>query len=148
MARRSRKWQPIGKWLRNARKSAGLSVSTLSSRTGVSISSLTRFESDRAIPSFGDVCAIAQELGWPLLYFATGLERTGDDTRALAAQLHLSPCKRLVILLIIPESCWLLQLETAEARMLYIQQITAALLPFRQHLQMIPLLHFQIMETK
>ena len=63
-------------------------MSTLSSRTGVSISSLTRFESDRAIPSFGDVCAIAQELGWPLLYFATGLERTGDDTRALAAQLH------------------------------------------------------------
>lgn len=63
-------------------------MSALSSRTGVSISSLTRFESDRAVPSFDDVCTIAKELGWPLLYFATGLERTGDDTRALAAQLR------------------------------------------------------------
>ncbi len=63
-------------------------MSTLSSRTGISVSSLARFESDRAVPSFDDVCVIAKELGWPLLYFATGLERTGEDTRALAAQLR------------------------------------------------------------
>jgi hypothetical protein len=49
---------------------------------------LVRFESDRAIPSFGDVCVIARELGWPLLYFAAGVERTGDDTRAVVAQLR------------------------------------------------------------
>ena len=50
--------------------------------------SLSRFESGRAQPSFGDVCVIAQDLGWPLLYFATGRERRADDTRALAIELH------------------------------------------------------------
>jgi transcriptional regulator with XRE-family HTH domain len=63
-------------------------LSALAGRTGVSVSSLVRFESDRAVPSFGDVCIIAQRLGWPLLYFAVGAERTGDDTRAVAAQLR------------------------------------------------------------
>jgi transcriptional regulator with XRE-family HTH domain len=88
MARRTRKWQPIGQWLRTARKSAGLSLSALANRTGVSVRSLVRFESDEAIPSFGDVCVIAQQLGWPLLYFATGAERGGDDIRAVVAQLR------------------------------------------------------------
>jgi len=88
MARRTKNWVPVGKWLRTARKRAGLSLQLLAKRTGVSLSALARFESDRAVPSFGDVCAIAQELGWPLLYFATGLERTGDDVRAVAAQLR------------------------------------------------------------
>ncbi len=88
MARRTRKWQPVGKWLRTARKSAGLSLPALASKTGVSLSSLVRFESDRAEPAFGDICVIAQQLGWPLLYFATGLERTGDDTRTVAGQLR------------------------------------------------------------
>jgi transcriptional regulator with XRE-family HTH domain len=88
MARRTRKWQPVGKWLRAARKSAGLSLSALAKRTGVSVRSLVRFESDEAIPSFDDVCVIAQQLGWPLLYFATGVERAGDNTRAVAAQLR------------------------------------------------------------
>jgi transcriptional regulator with XRE-family HTH domain len=88
MARWTRRWPPVGRWLRTARKSAGLSLSELASRTGVSLPSLARFESDRAIPSFGDVCIIAQQPGWPLLYFATGLERSGDDIRATVAQLR------------------------------------------------------------
>lgn len=88
MARRTRKWRPIGQWLKTGRKNAGLTLSELASRTRVSTSALARFESDRAVPSFDDVCVIAQQLGWPLLYFATGRERTGDDTRALAAQLR------------------------------------------------------------
>ncbi|MGH9318784.1 MAG: helix-turn-helix domain-containing protein [Vicinamibacteria bacterium] len=88
MARRIRKWQPIGKWLRTARQTAGLSLAALSSRTGVSVSSLVRFESDRSVPSFADVCVIAQHLGWPLLYFAAGAERRGDDIRAVVAQLR------------------------------------------------------------
>ena len=87
MARRKRKWRPIGQWLRTARKDAGLTLTELGKLTSVSSSALGRFESDRAVPSFDDVCVIAQQLGWPLLYFATGHERTGNDRLALAAQL-------------------------------------------------------------
>jgi len=88
MARRKRKWRPIGNWLRAARKEAGLTLAELERLTNVSISALGRFESDRAVPSFDDVCLIAQQLGWPLLYFATGRERTGNDRLALTAQLY------------------------------------------------------------
>lgn len=88
MARRTRKWQPIGRWLKAARKESGFTLGDLAARTSISTSSLARFESDRAVPSFGDVCAIAQQLGWPLLYFATGQERTGDDIRATVARLQ------------------------------------------------------------
>lgn len=87
MARRVRKWQPIGEWLKKARRDADLTLSELARLTGVSSSALARFESNRAVPSFADVCVIAQRLRWPLLYFATGRERTGNDRRALAAQL-------------------------------------------------------------
>jgi transcriptional regulator with XRE-family HTH domain len=88
MARRTRKWQPIGRRLKDARNDAGLTLSELAKLTGISVASLSRFESDRAEPGFGDVCVIAQQLGWPLLHFATGRKRKGDDTRALATELH------------------------------------------------------------
>lgn len=88
MAKRARRWKPIGQWLKHARKQAGLTLGNLSRRTGVSTSSLARFESGRAEPAFGDVCVIAQQLGWPILYFATGHQRTGDDPRAVAAHLR------------------------------------------------------------
>ncbi len=88
MARRTRKWQAIGQWLKTGRKDAGFTLFELASRTGISTSALARFESDRAVPSFDDVCVIARQLDRPLLYFAMGRERTGDDTRSLAAQLR------------------------------------------------------------
>ena len=88
MARRIKKWPKIGHWLKEARKDAGLTLEDLANRTGVSTSSLARFEGDRATPAFGDICVIAQQLGWPLLYFATGQERTGDDTRTAVAHLR------------------------------------------------------------
>ena len=65
-----------------------MTLTELGRLTRVSSSALGRFESDRAVPSFDDVCLIAQQLGWPLLYFATGRERTGNDRLALAAQLY------------------------------------------------------------
>lgn len=88
MARRKRRWQSIAPWLKAARNEAGLTLSDLASRTGISAPSLSRFESNKAEPSFADVCVIAQQLGWPLIYFAVGLERTGDDTSSLLAELH------------------------------------------------------------
>jgi transcriptional regulator with XRE-family HTH domain len=88
MARRIKKWPKIGHWLKSARKDAGLTLQDLANRTGVSTSSLARFEADRATPAFGDICVIAQQLGWPLLYFATGQERTGDDTRTAVTHLR------------------------------------------------------------
>ena len=54
----------------------------------MSESSLSRFESGISTPSFEDVCSIASSLGWPLLYFASGRERTGSDPRDLAANLR------------------------------------------------------------
>jgi transcriptional regulator with XRE-family HTH domain len=88
MAHRKRRWESIGKWLKSARKDADLTQAELASLTGISVPSLSRFESDQAEPSFGDVCVIALQLGWPLLYFATGRERKADDTSSLAAELH------------------------------------------------------------
>lgn len=88
MTKRTRRWHPIGQWLKTARKDAGLTFAELERLTGISSSSLVRFESNRAVPNFGDVCHIAQQLSWPLVYFATGRERTGHDSSALAVQLH------------------------------------------------------------
>ena len=88
MARRTKKWRPIGLRLKQARNDAGLTLSELANLTGISVASLSRFESDRAAPGFGDICVIAQQLGWPLLHFATGRKRKGNDTSALATELH------------------------------------------------------------
>ena len=88
MARRTKKWEPIGRWLKSARDDLGLTLAELANLTGVSVPSLSRFESGRAEPGFGDICVIAQHLNWPLLYFATGRERRGDDSGALATELH------------------------------------------------------------
>jgi transcriptional regulator with XRE-family HTH domain len=88
MARRRKKWKPIGQWLKNARKEAGWTLEDLAKRTGVSKSSLARFESNRAEPGFGDVCIIAQHLGCPLLYIASGHRQTGDDPPTLATHLR------------------------------------------------------------
>jgi transcriptional regulator with XRE-family HTH domain len=97
MARRTKKWQPIGTRLKEARNDAGLTLSELADLTGISVASLSRFESDRAEPSFGDVCVIARELGWPLHHFATGRARKGDDTSALAAELHFWGLRDLLL---------------------------------------------------
>lgn len=88
MARRKRRWRPIGQWLRVARKESRLTLKELERLTGISSSALGRFESDRAVPSIDDVCLISQQLGWPLLYLTTGRVRTGDDPIALASQLY------------------------------------------------------------
>ena len=88
MPRRSpRKHEPIGPRLRTARNDAGLTLKDAADLTGISAASLSRFETNRSQPSFGDICLLAEKFGWPLLYFATGRLRTGTDGRALAAQL-------------------------------------------------------------
>lgn len=76
MARRVKKWRAIGQWLKKGRKGAGLTLSELASRTRVSTSALARFESDRAVPSFDDVCVIAQQLGGPFTLLRDGLRAT------------------------------------------------------------------------
>lgn len=88
MARRTRRWHPIGRWLKAAREDAGLTQAELATLTGISAPSVSRFESNRAEPSFGDICVIAQHIGWPLLYFATGRERRGDDVTAVVTELQ------------------------------------------------------------
>lgn len=85
MARR-RSHPGFGSRLQHARVSAGLTTSELALRTRISDSSLSRFESEKASPSFGDVCLIAEATGWPLLFFASGRLRTGDDPRDLVSQ--------------------------------------------------------------
>ena len=89
MPRRSpSKREPIGRRIREARNDIGLTLKETAGSTGISAASLSRFESNRSQPSFDNVCLIAEKLGWPLLYFATGRLRTGTDARALAAQLY------------------------------------------------------------
>lgn len=86
--RRQRKGEPIGRRLRAVRQDLGFTLQESAQLTGIDASSLSRFELNRSQPSFDDVCLIAQQFGWPLLYFATGRLRTGTDGRALAAHLH------------------------------------------------------------
>lgn len=69
----------------------------LAARTGISIPSLSRFETDRAQPAFSDICAVALAIGWPLLYFATGRERHGDDTNALVTELRFWGLRDLLV---------------------------------------------------
>lgn len=88
MPRRKPGRAALGSRIHEARVRRGLTAAKLAQRTNISQSSLSRFERDESQPSFADVCAIASALGWPLLYFATGRERTGDDERDLIA--HLS----------------------------------------------------------
>jgi transcriptional regulator with XRE-family HTH domain len=97
MARRTKKWQPIGAWLKDARNDVGLTLSELAKLTGISVASLSRFEADRAEPGFGEVCVIAQQLGWPLLHFAAGRKRKGDDARALVTELHFWGLRDIVL---------------------------------------------------
>ena len=88
MPRRSpKKHDLIGPRLRTARRDAGLTLKEAADLTGISAASLSRFETGGSQPSFGDICLLAEKLGWPLLYFATGRLRSGTDGRALAAQL-------------------------------------------------------------
>ena len=77
----------FGLHVRSARIRAGITLSTLSARSGVSVSSLSRFETAASQPGFADACAIAKALGTPLLFLADGRDRTGSDPRDLVAHL-------------------------------------------------------------
>jgi transcriptional regulator with XRE-family HTH domain len=66
---------------------AGITSSTLARRSGVSVSSVSRFEAGISQPGFADACAIAKALGTPLLFLADGRDRTGNDPRDLIAHL-------------------------------------------------------------
>jgi transcriptional regulator with XRE-family HTH domain len=77
----------FGLHLRAARLRSGSTLSALAVRSGVSLTSLSRFEAGVRQPGFADVCAIAQALGTPLLFLADGRDRTGSDPRDLIAHL-------------------------------------------------------------
>jgi transcriptional regulator with XRE-family HTH domain len=77
----------FGPRIRSARVRAGITLSTLAMRSGVSLSSLSRFETGASQPGFADACVIAKALGTPLLYLADGRDRTGSDPRDLIAHL-------------------------------------------------------------
>jgi len=77
----------FGRHLRSARVRAGITSSTLAARSGVSVSSVSRFEAGISQPGFADACAIAKVLGTPLLFLADGRDRTGSDPRDLIAHL-------------------------------------------------------------
>jgi len=85
--RRKPQGEPLGPRFRRARRDSHLTLQEAADRTGIAASSLSRFESDQSQPSFDDVCLMAREYGWPLVYFASGRLRTGADARALAAHL-------------------------------------------------------------
>jgi len=78
----------LGERLRLARRDAGSTLARVAQATGVNASSLSKFENGHSTPSFDDVSRLAQFYGWPLIYFATGRLRTGDDPRELAAHLY------------------------------------------------------------
>ncbi len=80
--------EPFGERVRRARREAQKTLRDLSRATKISQSTLSRIESGLVTPSFPDVVSIARELGWPLLFFATGRQRSGTDPRDIIA--HLS----------------------------------------------------------
>ena len=77
----------FGQHLRSARIRAGINLTRLATRSGVSVSSLSRFEAGASQPGFADACAIAKALGTPLLFLADGRDRTSNDPRDLIAHL-------------------------------------------------------------
>jgi transcriptional regulator with XRE-family HTH domain len=77
----------FGQHLRSARLRAGITLSTLAARSGVSVSSLSRFEAGASQPGFADACTIARALGTPLLFLADGRDRTSSDPGDLIAHL-------------------------------------------------------------
>lgn len=87
MRRRGVPASDFGLRLRSARGRAAISLTNLANRSGVSLSSLSRFESGASQPGFADVCTIARALGTPLLFLADGRDRTGSDPRDLIAHL-------------------------------------------------------------
>ena len=77
----------FGHYLRLARLRSGMSMSALAARSGVSLTSLSRFEGGTRQPGFADACDLARALGTPLLFLADGRDRTGSDSRDLIAHL-------------------------------------------------------------
>lgn len=92
----------FGKYLKRARRAADLTLEELGARTGIAPSSLSKFEREVSSPSFLAVVGLARELSKPLLYFATGRDRTADDPKELAVHLaywgvsDLSPSEALI----------------------------------------------------
>src|SRR4051794_36845179 len=77
----------FGLHLRLARSRAGITLTALAGRSGVSLPSLSRFEAGTAQPGLADACAIAKALGAPLLLLADGRDRTSSDPRDLIGHL-------------------------------------------------------------
>ena len=77
----------VGARTLEARQRVGLTQRELAKRARVAQSTLSRIEGDVVSPSFEDITRIARALGWPLLFFATGRERSGTDPRDLVVQL-------------------------------------------------------------
>ena len=88
MPKRRRSTDGIGGRLQQARRDAGRTLAQVAKATGVNASSLSKFENGHSTPGFDDVSRLAQFYGWPLIFFATGRLRTGDDPRELVAHLH------------------------------------------------------------
>lgn len=80
----------FGQHLRSARLRTGITLSTLAGRSGVSLTSLSRFEAGTRQPGFADACDLAKALGTPLLFLADGRDRTGSDPRDLIAHYGLN----------------------------------------------------------
>ena len=85
--RRRRLLTDFGVHLRSARLRAKITLSVLSARSGVSLASLSRYESGISHPGLADACGIAKALGAPLLLLADGRDRTGSDPRDLMGHL-------------------------------------------------------------
>jgi transcriptional regulator with XRE-family HTH domain len=77
----------FGLHLRSARLRAGITLTALAGRSGVSLPSLSRFEAGASQPGLADACAIARALGTPLLLLADGRDRTSNDPRDLIGHL-------------------------------------------------------------
>jgi len=77
----------FGQNLRSARRRAGITLTALAGQSGVSLPSLSRFETGTSQPGLADACAIAKALGVPLLLLADGRDRTSNDPRDLIGHL-------------------------------------------------------------
>jgi transcriptional regulator with XRE-family HTH domain len=89
--------QKLGRKVRNARLSLGLTQHALATRTGINRTSIAKIELGQITVGFADLLRIAGSLNAPLQLFLTGKSRPPSDLPGIATELFSLGIRDLVV---------------------------------------------------